>query len=434
MGAFLLKEGFLIGTASAATQIEGGEPEHSWTDWYRKGHIKDGSSPARANGHWLRWREDDALMAKLGMQIARVGVEWARVEPRMDCFDEEAIARYVAEVKLLQSLNIKPLITLHHFTNPLWFEALGAFEKMENVPRFTRFAEKMVKAFGSLVTEYITLNEPNVYAVNGYFAGIWPPGAKSFARAMRVMSVLTAAHVAVYKRIHAIHTEMDIAGTRVSYANHMRVFAPGNPRNPMHRISAAMSRHLFQGALSRAMGTGRFSLPVHNLAGIRPGLYCDFIALNYYSRSTIKKIGDGVRENAPVNDLGWEIYPQGIVECAEALYTLHPLPIYITENGTCDNRDAFRSRYLYDHLRAVSLSGLPFERYYHWCFTDNFEWLDGESARFGIVRVDYDTQARAVKESGRFLAEIIKRGGVDERMYASCVARQAYPTNRKAEV
>ena len=433
MNTFKLKEGFLIGTASAATQIEGGDLDHSWMDWYRKGHIVDGSTPARTDEHWIRWREDDALMGELGMQVARIGVEWARVEPQMGVFDEDAIARYVAEVTLLADLGIQPLVTLHHFTNPMWFENLGAFEKVENIAHFLRFVERMVRAFGSRVTEYITINEPNVYATTGYFFGSWPPGVKSFARTVRVMSVLTAAHVLAYGRIHSLHTELGIADTRVSYANHMRVFAPKDPGNPLHRLFARLSERFFQGALSKAMGTGHFSFPIRNLVGVQPGLYCDFIALNYYTRSTVASLGDGVRENAPVNDLGWEIYPQGIVSCAQALFKLHALPIYVTENGTCDAQDSFRCRYLYDHLKEVSESGLPFQRYYHWCFIDNFEWLEGESARFGIVHLDYETQVRTVKQSGRFLQAMIRCGGVDEAMFAAYVAPTAYHTNAKGE-
>ena len=429
MNTFQLKKGFLIGTASAATQIEGGNLNHSWLDWYQKGKIVDGSTPARANDHYRLWREDDALMRDMGMQIARIGVEWARVEPENGVFDRDAIDHYVREVELLHAYGIKPLVTLHHFTNPMWFENLGAFEKLENVPLFLRFVDVMVEAFGARVMEYITINEPNVYATNGYFFGSWPPGAKSFRKTCHVMSVLTAAHIQAYEHIHATHARLGIEGTRVSYANHMRVFAPLNPHNPIHRAFASLTRRFFQGSLSKAMGVGRFCYPIRNVARLPKGLYCDFIAINYYTRSTVANLADGVRPNAPINDLGWEIYPEGIVQCAEELYRVHPLPIYITENGTCDRDDRFRSRYLYDHLKAVSECALPIERYYHWCFVDNFEWLEGESARFGIVKADYETQMRTVKNSGRFLSEIIAAQGVTEAMYAQYVQQQTYPVN-----
>ena len=108
-----------------------------------------------------------------------------------------------------------------------------------------------------------------------------------------------------------------------------------------------------------------------------------------------------------MNDLGWEIYPAGIVECCQKLHALLPeLPIYITENGTADNNDAFRRRYLYEHLKVLSESGLPVTRYYHWCFVDNFEWLEGESARFGLVNVDHMIAEHGI--TGEMAAEVEK--------------------------
>jgi len=431
MSSFTLKDGLELGSASAATQVEGGEPDHSWMDWQRKGHIKDGSSPARANDHYTRWQEDDQLMADMGMQIARIGVEWARIEPKEGEFDQTAIDHYVAEVRWLNTRNIKPLVTLHHFTNPMWFEKMGAFENRKNVQYFLRFVTKMVQAFGTDVTEYITINEPNIYAILGYFFGEWPPGKKSFRKAMHVISVLTVAHVQAYQLIHALQKGMGVSGTHVSYAANMYVFEPENPQKFKHRLASYISEHCFQTSVSKAMERGVFRWPIRNLGKIKKGLYCDFIALNYYSRATMAGFRNGTRKGVPVNDLGWEIYPQGIVECLRALMQLHPLPIYITENGTCDNTDSFRCRFLYDHLQALCKSGLPVKRYYHWCFCDNFEWLEGESARFGLVHVDYGTQKRTVKRSGEFFSEIIKHGGVTEEMYQEYVEPQQYNMNAK---
>lgn len=431
MSSFTLKEGLELGAASSATQIEGGELNHSWMDWYRRGHIKDGSSPARANDHYKRWQKDDQLMADMGLQIARIGVEWARIEPEEGVFDQAAINHYVAEVRWLNGHGIKPLVTLHHFTNPMWFEEMGAFEKRRNVQYFMRFVTRMVQAFGADVTEYVTINEPNVYAILGYFFGEWPPGKKRFRKAVRVMSVLTVAHVQAYQLIHALQKGMGITETRVSYALNMHVFEPENPHKFRHRLASYIAERCFQGSLSKAMELGVFRWPIRNPGKIKKGLYCDFIALNYYTRAVMAGFQNGTRKAVPVNDLGWEIYPQGIVECLRKLVRLHPLPIYITENGTCDTSDAFRCRFLYDHLRALCKAGLPVRRYYHWCFTDNFEWAEGESARFGLVNVNYKTQKRTVKRSGTFFAEIIKQGGVTEAMYHEYVKNQKYVISEK---
>jgi len=424
MKAFKIKEGMLLGVATAATQIEGGKLDHSWMEWAKvKGHIADGTSPECADDHYSRVQEDTRLMKEMGLQISRLGLEWARIEPEEGVYDEQAVQHYMDEVTLLLSYGIKPLVTLHHFTNPMWFESKGAFEKIENIPCFLRFAEKMVMAFGDKVNEYITINEPNVYATNGYFFGSWPPGEKSFFKTVNVMSVMTVAHIKAYEKIHALNPN-----ARVSFANHMRVFAPENPKNLKHRVFAKLTEQFFQGAMTKAMCKGEFAFPIRNIGHVKKGSYCDFIAVNYYTRSTVSSLGDGVKKGAPINDLGWEIYPEGIVECARKLHTLLPLPIYITENGTCDNTDAFRSRYIYDHLKAISESDLPIERYYHWSFTDNFEWAEGESARFGIVHVDYESQKRTIKNSGQFYSKIIANKGVTDDCYAQYIERETYKT------
>lgn len=425
MKAFRLKEGLQLGTATAATQIEGGGDGHSWSDWAAKGHVQDQTTPLRATDHWHRWPEDFALMQKMGIQVYRFGVEWSRIEPREGHFDEAALAHYAAQLRELKRLGIRPLLTLHHFTNPLWFEKKGAFLALDHEAVFLRFVAKVVTYMGDLVSEYITINEPNVYAVFGYLYGQWPPGQKSLRQTLRTLRNLASCHVKAYELIHRLRREQGHADTKVSFAHHMRVFAPANAKNPWHRSWAGMLSWAFQDALAKACLTGRFRFPLWPRRGIRKGRYYDFLGINYYTRSSVRGPSDATRKGAPVNDLGWEIYPQGLTECARRLWQRYPASIYITENGTCDNADRFRSRYLCEHLRAICESDLPIERYYHWCFCDNFEWLEGESARFGLVHVDYSSQERTVKQSGRVYQRILQEGGVSEAL-AQEVRRQRY--------
>ena len=274
----------------------------------------------------------------------------------------------------------------------------------------------MVAELGDIVSEYITINEPNVYAVFGWFFGDWPPGKKSLASTLRVYNRLCECHVKAYGLIHRLREEMGHTDTKVGYAHHMRVFEAKNPRNPWHRVCTPIMRRLFQTSFSKAFLTGKACWPLRRVHGVGEGPFCDFHAVNYYSRAAVTGFSEEYMDNVSVNDLGWEIYPEGIVQCAKELYALAKLPIYITENGTCDNTDAFRSRYICEHLEALFGSGLPVERYYHWCFTDNFEWLDGNSARFGIVHVDYATQQRSVKRSGEFYSRMIAERGVTQEM------------------
>lgn len=425
---FQLRSGMLLGAASAATQIEGGDRNNNWYAWYRQGYIKDGADPSVATDHYNRWREDLALMRDMGVQCYRMGVEWSRIEPRDGVFDEAAIARYREEIQALSDAGIPVLLTLHHFNNPLWLEERGGFAERDNITCYLRFVRKMVESVGDLVSEYITINEPNVYAFNAYLAGAWPPGRKSFLEMGRVMTNMAAAHIEAYGLIRKTRLQMGFRNTRVGVANHLRAFAPKDAGNPLHRFWAERAEELFQGSLTRAMCLGRVSFPIGKHPSIVPGRYCDFHGVNYYTRSTVSGPADGVAKNCPVNDLGWEIYPQGIVEVCEKVYGMLKRPIYITENGACDNEDRFRARYIAEHLKALSESGLPVERYYHWCFCDNWEWVEGGSARFGLVHVDYENQKRTVKRSGEFYRRVIQAGGVDEALYGEfCDA--PYPTN-----
>ncbi len=415
-----------MGVSTASTQIEGGEVGSNWNDWYKKGRITDGTDPATGNDHWVKWQEDTALMAKMGLQLYRFSVEWARLMPAPGKVDEAAVARYRQELLALKKYGIRPLLTIHHFSNPMWFEELGAFTKRENLHYYLDLVELVVDRFGDLCTDYITINEPNVYATNSYCFGAWPPGQQNVGTTIRVMENLAYCHIAAYNRIHEKRAAMGYTDTMVGAANHVRVFDPKNPKNPWHRLSARLSKWLFQDALTQAMTLGKFPFPMVNHWRVSRGEYSDFIGVNYYTRSTVSGIGDGVRENSPRNDLSWEIYPQGIVDCSRDLFKVLKRPIWVTENGTCDNDDRFRCRYLFEHLKTLSQSGLPFERYYHWCFCDNFEWVEGNSAKFGLVQVDPATKERKVKKSGHFYSQIIADGGVTEEAYENFVSGQEY--------
>lgn len=423
---FKFKDQFSLGVASAATQIEGGECEHNWNDWYRQGKIKDNSNPALATKHYELWKQDADLMAEMKIKHYRLGIEWARICPKEDEVDKTAIDHYRDELMYLKEKGISVLLTIHHFTNPMWFERKGGFTKKENLQDFLDFVALVIESFGDFVSEYITINEPNVYATNSYYFGIWPPGEKSFGKAITVMSNMAYCHIKAYRLIHSMRQKLGYKDTKVSFANHVRVFDPKNPMNPWHRICTGLLERFFQGAITEAMLKGKYRWPLKKEKEITRGEYLDFIAVNYYTRSTVSGFDDGTKQAAPKNDLGWEIYPKGLIRCTEKIYRSLKRPIYITENGTCDNQDVFRCRYIYDHLKEIAESELPIERYYHWCFCDNFEWIEGESARFGLVHVNYETQERTVKTSGEFYTRMIEQQGVTQELYSKYVEPQSY--------
>lgn len=413
----------LIGTATASLQIEGGDRNNNWYDWASlPGTIKDGSTPLRATDHWNRWREDTELMAELGLQVYRMSVEWSRIEPRPGEFEREALDHYREEILAIRAAGIQPLVTLHHFSHPSWFQGLGGWTSDAAPDLFSRFVEEVVGALGDLVGDWVTINEPNVYAVQAHLFGEAPPAQCSWGAVRKTLRHMAIGHCRAYRRIHEM-----VPGAKVGFAHHARVFDPLNARNPVHRVLSAVNRSLFQDVIADAMLGGRFSRVLGSAPDdIPPGRYYDYLGLNYYSRTAVKGIADGTFPEVPVNDLGWEIHPAGLVDVARELHSRYPGPIWVTENGTADAADAFRSRFVHDHLKAIAESGLPFERYYHWCFVDNWEWAEGEAQRFGIVALDYDTQERTVRDSGRFLAGVIANGGVTRDAFEEFVAGQAY--------
>ena len=416
--------GLELGVATAATQIEGGDADTNWHHWAAgAGRIADGSTPARAADHWNRVAADIDLLGELGVKHYRMGLEWARIEPEPGEFDAAALSHYADELTRLRDAGITPLVTLHHFNNPWWFERTGAWTRGHSIGVFQRYVRRALEALGPLARDWVTINEPNIYATKGYLEGVWPPGHHSLPETLAVMQHLAEAHVHAYRIIHEARPD-----ARVGVANHLRVFAPKVRWNPGHQLAARATKYLFQDAVSRAMSYGQFLPPFKQPKGVRPGRYYDFQGLNYYSRSTVSGLKDGVAEGVEVNDLGWEIYPEGLAILVRELARKYPGPIYVTENGTADAADAFRPLFLYQHLLAVAGTGLV-ERFYHWCFTDNWEWAEGETARFGLVALDFASQERTVRESGRFYADVATNGGVTQEAFDRWVAGRTYPRN-----
>ncbi|PID98628.1 MAG: beta-glucosidase [Actinomycetales bacterium] len=410
----------MIGTATAAIQIEGGDKNNNWYDYATlPGKIKDGSSPLRSTDHWNRWEEDTALMAELGLQTYRMGLEWSRIEPKPGEFDNAAIQHYRAEIQAILAADIVPLVTLHHFTNPSWFQGLGEWTAPESVDIWLRFVRKVVTELGDLVTDWVTINEPNVYATLCHLFKEGPPGRVSWQNLRLVLRHMAIAHVRAYRLIHELQQN-----PQVGFAHHARVFTPRNQNNPLQKIMSAVDEKLFQDVITDAALGGVWSpLLGRRPADISAGTYYDYLGLNYYSRSAVTGINDGTLPGRPINDLGWDIYPEGIVEVAKNLSERYPAPIWITENGTADNGnpvtgelEVFRPRFILEHLKEIADSGLDFKRYYHWCFVDNWEWSEGEIPRFGLVHNDYETQTRTVKPSGQMISEIIAQGGVSTEL------------------
>ena len=418
MKPFKLPEGLKLGAATASLQIEGGDRNNSWYRWCEQGHIKDSTHCKVADDHWNRVEEDVTLMENLHLDIYRMSLEWARLEPSEGKFSQEALSHYREELELLREKGIHPLVTLHHFSNPLWLEDSGAWLSSEVVEHFARYVQFVVENLGDLVEDWVTINEPNVYLFHGYIEGIWPPGVKgSPFQYLKGARNMILAHQRAYELIHRIQGEKNRGKCRVGAAHHLRVFEPVE-RSLLSKITTKFYfQRLFEDLFLEGMTTGKLIFPLLGQGSSRP--CSDFMGINYYTRDQVKGMNLSVMEGSPTNNLGWEIYPEGLFEICQRQSKKYGLPIVIAENGTCDDLDAFRAQYIYDHLYQVSRlikSGVKVDAYCHWTLMDNFEWVEGLQARFGLVEVDFETQKRTIRRSGEFYSEICEKKKVTDEM------------------
>ena len=415
---------FVFGTATAATQIEGGCATSDWHAFARlPGRVKNGDTPDVACDSWRRWREDVELQRALGVGAYRMSVEWARIEPRQGHIDTAALGEYRRMLGALKDAGIEPMVTLHHFTLPLWLSDRGGLLAGGFPGLLARFARTVVRALGDVCRFWVTINEPNVLAAHAYLLGVWPPAATNPLEAVRAHHALLAAHVAAYRALKDERGD----DVQVGVAHHLRVSEPARPDSPADRTMARVFARVFNEAFAIATCTGRMYGPADALVRGPDGFRVteargtqDFYGLNYYSRDVVrfstKHAGvlfaeRPVPDGAEVNDLGWEVYPEGLGILVREWARRSGLPVYVTENGIADAADTRRASFLVRHLAEIARAiadGVDVRGYFHWSLLDNFEWAEGYGPRFGLVEVDRATQERRVRESGKVYATIAR--------------------------
>ena len=287
---------FIWGTATAAHQVEGNNTNNNWFQWennldsnnnYR---IHNNQISGLAADHWNKYPEDIQLMKEIGMNHYRFSIEWSKIEPRQGFFDESAIQHYRNVCDSLLSNGIKPVITLHHFTNPIWFENLGAFEKEENSKYFINFAKRIFEELHDLVPIWCTFNEPSVYVSQGYFNGVFPPGKKNPTLAGIVLKNILNTHVSLYHELKDITSKENI---KIGIVKNIFQFDPLRRWNLMDWIISKVLNDVYTNDPLTFFKTGKFnfflpganSIEFENIDAIES---MDFIGLNYYSRLHVK--------------------------------------------------------------------------------------------------------------------------------------------------
>lgn len=403
---------FLWGAATAAHQVEGGL-HNQWTVWelenaraqaaqaeYQYDYLpswpdikRQAKSPGnyvsgKAANHAVHYEEDFDLLVRMNMNAYRFSIEWSRIEPSEGVWDAEAIAYYKRSVAALKARGIEPVVTLFHFTLPVWFAAKGGFEHRSNTTYFVRYVEKILTELGSDVRLVITINEPEVYANESYYAQNWPPAEQSRYKLWRVLRNLAHAHNQAAKAIHTLSRRY-----KVSIAKNSCYFYAGDDAW-LSQASTAVMQYFQDDYFIRKVAR-----------------QCDFLGVNYYFSNRVY----GYRVHNPdqrVSDLGWDMHPGDIQYVLERLDSKYGLPLLITENGLADATDSQREWWLKETIIAMQKArknGVKLQGYLHWSLIDNFEWAYGKWPRFGLVEVNYTTFKRTLRPSAVWFGTMIKK-------------------------
>ncbi len=418
--AYLFPHGFMWGTATAAHQVEGNNTNNNWYAWENtEGKILHGHKSGLACDWWGgRWQEDMDRAAAGGQNSHRFSVEWSRVQPAYDHWDEDALDFYRQLAKGMLERGMKPMVTLHHFTDPLWLMALGGWESDQAPALFAAFADKVAEALQDYVDLWVTVNEPNGYAVNGYIFGVHPPGKHDQIAAFNVMRNLLRGHAAAYKVIHARQSQ-----ARVGVAHSHMSFRVARKWLPLDWWQHSFANWNFNQAFAKALVRGKLEF-LFKMAPLPEIIHTqDFLGVNYYSAYDVMF---AFKPSQFFLDLrfprGSELSETGFVaNVPSGLFdTLNwarqfGLPIIITENGIEGNGDELRQRYILEHIhqmwRAVK-HGLPVEGFYYWTLVDNFEWDRGWTQCFGLWGLTTETQERHWRPSVDVYSAVCRENGI----------------------
>lgn len=419
---------FLWGTATAAHQVEGNNSNSDWWEWEQNCHLANCEKSLEAVDHYRRYPEDLGIAQDLGMNVYRMSVEWARIEPSPGRFDQAEIQHYREVLTASRNRGMKTMVTLHHFTLPQWMAHLGdehgtgGWMEPRIVEHFEAYSKVVVAELGDLVDLWITINEPTVNILTSYVAGVSPPGKKDLKNSPIALANMLKAHAKAYHVIHAKYPD-----AKVSIAHHVRIIEPWRKWFLIDVLIAKYADKFWNDQFLDSIKTGTIRLSVPFMFNYKEKVSylkgtLDYLGINYYTREFMKfnpksygSIELITPAQAPKTDVGWEIYPTGFYRLLKRM-SGYGWPIYVTENGLADSKDSKRLSFICSHLEAMGRAmqeGVDVRAYVHWSLMDNFEWSVGRAPRFGLVAIDYATQTRTVRDSAIGLKAIIKSGNLE---------------------
>ena len=446
MSDFSFPDDFLWGAATAAYQVEGspladGAGPSIWHRFsHTPGNTANGDTGDIACDHYHRYGSDIALMRELGLKAYRLSISWSRIFPEgKGRVNQRGIDFYSRLIDKLLESDITPNVTLYHWDLPAALDDKGGWLNRDIASWFGDYAETMFAALGDRVPMWSTINEPFVVMDGGYMNGNLAPGHHNLFEAPIVSHNLLRAHATAVLAFRAWNAPDSRIGLVVNLDRKYPASDSEKDAAAAQRFHAYGNEHyldpVFFGTypdeLREIFDEGWTEWPSVDMKLIRQPI--DFLGVNYYTRMVVTH--DGTRSplhaaavaqiDAPHTEMGWEVYPAALTDVLTWIHERYgDIPLYITENGSAfldpasakDGRieDPLRVAYLESHLKAIHEAigrGVNLCGYFAWSLLDNFEWSHGYTKRFGIVHVDYETQARTIKDSGRFYSAVIQSNG-----------------------
>ncbi len=440
---YLFPDGFLWGAATAAHQIEGspladGAGASIWTRFaHTPGMTLNGDTGDVACDHYRRWKDDVRLMRELGLQAYRFSVSWSRVLPEgTGRVNQAGLDFYSRLVDELLANDIEPLLTLYHWDLPAALDDRGGWLNRDCADWFADYGRTLYRALDGRVMKWVTLNEPWVIADGGYLHGKLAPGHRNRFEAPIASHNLMRAHGAAVQAYRA-EGKHDI-GLVVNLEPKYPARDCLEDKAAVERAHAYMNRQYLDPALlgsypeqmREIFGDAWPEWPAEDFELIRQPI--DFLGINYYTRNVTRadgswplRAGGVCQPLGTYTETGWEVFPPGLTDTLRWVKQRYgDIPMYITENGAAffdppvaENervRDPLRVDYLRKHLSAIHAAiqaGCDVRGYMVWSLLDNMEWSHGYSKRFGIVHVNYDSQQRTLKDSGRWYGNVIATHG-----------------------